>query len=228
MSKGMTLIEFVIVLLLGSLIMISVSSVYIAVAWAYGSQRSDWMCMQSLRTAMLMLDRDIEECAYLLPHDLKVVCYRDKLFIAGLPPTVDHKGLTINSLYAPPYFSIVSSKYGDSIALDTMDIDTDGEPDYIAGHGIISDSGAYEIMNYYSRGNSPIPLKGETPKAGDRTVPAILYQVIGDSLYRNNQLVSENITGFSTKRSGSELNITMRATRNETTKEISYNYSLGE
>jgi prepilin-type N-terminal cleavage/methylation domain-containing protein len=228
MSRGMTLIEFIIVLLLGSLIMLSVSSVYVAVAWAYGSQRSDWMCMQSLRTAMHMLDRDIEECAFLLPHDLKIVCGSNKLFIAGLSETEDHKGLTINSLFAPPYYSTVSSKNRDSIVLDTMDIDTDGKPDYIAGQGIISDSGAYEIMNNYSRGSSPIPLKGGSPKTGDRTVPAVLYQITGDGLYRNNQLVSENITDFTVKRSGSELTIIMRARRNETAKEISYNYSLGE
>jgi hypothetical protein len=48
-----------------------------------------------------------------------------------------------------------------------------------------------------------------------------------DGLYRNGQLVSENITGFSALQSGSELNIKMRATINETTKEISYNYNLG-
>jgi prepilin-type N-terminal cleavage/methylation domain-containing protein len=228
MSKGMTLIEFVIVLLLGSLIMLSVSSVYIAVAWAYGSHRSDWVCMQSLRTAMLMLDRDIEECSYLLPHDLKVVYSGNKLFVAGLPLAADHKGLKINSSYAPPYYSIVSSENRNSIVLDTLDIDTDGKPDYIAGHGIISDSGAYEIINSYSRGHSPIPLKEGTPEPGDRTVPAVLYQVSGDGLYRNNQLVSENITGFSVKLTGSELNIIMRAKRNETAKEISFNYCLGE
>jgi prepilin-type N-terminal cleavage/methylation domain-containing protein len=227
MSRGMTLIEFLIVLLLGSLVMLLVSSLYITVAWAYGSQRSDWVCMQSLRTAMQMLDRDIEECAYLLPGDLKVFCGSNKLFVAGLSETDDHKGLTINSLYAPPYYSIVSSKNGDSIILDTMDIDTDGKPDFIAGQGIISDSGAYEITNNYSRGSSPIPLKGGSPKTGDRTVPAVLYQITGEGLYRNNQLVSENITGFSVKLTGSELNIIMRARRNETAKEISYKYNLG-
>ncbi len=228
MSRGMTLIEFIIVLLLGSLIMLSVSSVYVAVAWAYGSHRSDWICMQSLRTAMLILDRDIEECSYLLPRDMKVVCSGNKLFVAGLPLAMDHKGLKINSSYAPPYYSTVSSKNRNSIILDTMDIDIDGKPDYIAGHGIISDSGAFEIMNNYSRGNTPIPLKEGAPKAGDRTVPAVLYQVAGDGLYRNNQLVSENITGLSAKLTGSELNIIMRAERNETAKEISFNYSLGE
>jgi len=228
MSKGMTLIEFIIVLLLGSLILLSVSSLYIAMAWAYGSQRSDWICMQSLRTAMHILDRDIEECAYLLPRDLKVVFSGDKLFVAGLTATNDNKGLSINSSYAPPYYSTVSSVNKDSIVLDTLDIDTDGKPDYIAGQGIISDSGAYEIMNNYSRGNTPIPLKGGTPKAGDRTVPAVLYQVTGEGLYRNNQLISENITGLSVEHSGSEIKIIMRARSNETAKEISFNYSLGE
>jgi hypothetical protein len=83
-------------------------------------------------------------------------------------------------------------------------------------------------MNNYSRGNTPIPLKGGTPKAGDRTVPAVLYQVTGEGLYRNNQLISENITGLSVEHSGSEIKIIMRARRNETAKEISFNYSLGE
>jgi hypothetical protein len=228
MSKGMTLIEFMIGLLLGSLIILSVSSIYIAVGWAYGSQRSDWLCMQSLRTAMLMLNRDIEECAYLLPQDLKVFCADGMLFISGFPASSDNKGLTFNALYTPPYFSVVSSRYGDSIVMDTLDIDADGKPDYKADYGIISDSGAYEIMHNYSKGNVPVPLKGGAPKAGDRTVPAIVYQMKEDGLYRNGQLVSENITGFSALRSGHELSIKMRATRNETTKEISYNYNLGE
>jgi hypothetical protein len=227
MSKGMTLIEFMIGLLLGSLIMLSVSSIYIAVGWSYGSQRADWLCMQSLRTAMLMLNRDIEECAYLLPQDLKVSCSSNRLFIAGLPVTTDHEGLRVNSLYTPPYFSVVSSKYGDSIVMDTLDIDDDNKPDYKAGYGIISDSGAFEIMQYYSKGNVTVPLKGGAPNAGDRTVPAVVYQMRQDGLYRNGQLVSENITGFSAIQSGSELNIKMRAKRNETTREINYNYNLG-
>ena len=227
MSKGMTLIEFMIGLLLGSLIMLSVSSIYIAVGSAYGSQRSDWLCMQSLRTAMLMINRDIEECAYLLPQDLKVSCSSNRLFIAGLPATTDHDGLRVNSLYTPPYYSVVSSEYGDSIVMDTLDIDADNKPDYRAGYGIISDSGAFEIMQYYSKGNVTVPLKGGVPQAGDRTVPAVVYQMKEDGLYRNGQLVSENITSFSAVKSGSELNIKMRATRNETIKEISYNYNLG-
>jgi hypothetical protein len=227
MSKGMSLIEFMIGLLLGSLIMLSVTSIYIAVGWAYGSQRSEWLCMQSLRTAMLILDRDIEECAYLLPQDLKISCSSNRLFIAGLPVTTGHEGLIVNSLYTPPYFSVVSSKYGDSIVLDTLDIDADNKPDYKAGYGIISDSGAFEIMQYYSNGNVKLPLKDGSPKAGDRTVPAVVYLMKEDGLYRNGQLVSENITGFSAIQSGSDLNIKMRAKRNETTKELSYNYNLG-
>jgi hypothetical protein len=227
MSKGMTLIEFMIGLLLGSLIMLSVSSVYIAVGWACSSQRSDWLCMQSLRTAMLMLNRDIEECAYLLPQDLKISCSNDRLFIAGLPVTADNGGLIFNSLYTPPYFSVVSSQYGDSIVLDTLDIDSDGKADYKADYGIISDSGAYEIMHYYSKGIMPVPLKGGAPKAGERIVPAVIYQMGEDGLYRNGQLVAENITGFSAVQTGNELNINLRATRNGTTREISYNYNLG-
>jgi hypothetical protein len=228
MSKGMSLIEFMIGLLLGSLIMLSVTSIYIAVGWAYGSQRSEWLCMQSLRTTALVLNRDIEECSYLLPQDLKVSCSLSRLFIAGLPVTADHEGLIINSLYTPPYFSVVSSKHGDSIVLDTLDIDADNKSDYKAGYGIISDSGAFEIIQHYSKGSMPVPLKDGSPNEGDRAVPAVMYLIKEDGLYRNGQLVSENITGFSPTLSGSELNIKMRAKKNETTKEISIDYNLGK
>jgi hypothetical protein len=182
--------------------------------------------MQSLRAVAHQIDKDVTQCGYLLPGDLKVYCKSGSVFIAGLPAVSDHSGLQVGESLAPPYYGVVTSKYGDSIITDTLDIDEDGKTDFKANYGIISDSGAFQIMSHYSREHELIPLNDGSPAIGDRVVPAVVYQVSEDGLYRNAQLLAENIEKFSAALTGDDLKIFIKASRNGIAREISYNYTI--
>jgi hypothetical protein len=62
---------------------------------------------------------------------------------------------------------------------------------------------------------------------GDRVIPAIHYDIRGDGLYRNGQLLAEGIDVFHASVEGVTLTVYLRVTSHGTTREIHYAYPIG-
>ncbi|HNY64354.1 MAG TPA: hypothetical protein PKM41_02880 [Deltaproteobacteria bacterium] len=227
MNRGVSLVELMLSLTIGTFLILVLFSMYALISKGYRESRDEWYCMQSLRSAIAQIDADLKQCALLLPQDLKVACADGSLFIAGAPVTSGYPGISLHSENSPPYYSVVQGSRGTTISLDSLDVDSQGSPDYWADLGIISDSGAYVISHGYSRGTSPIPLKS-TPRvqAGDRTVPSNHYELKEDGLYRNAQLLAEAIREFDARVTGNTLTIRLLASHNGEKKDISLSYHL--
>lgn len=227
MNKGVSLVELMISLTISTVLILAVYSMYSLYTKGYLDSRDNWYCMQSLRSSLVQLDSDLKQCAFLLPQDLKIASQKDSLFIAGAPVTSSYSGVSVHGKYPPPYFSIIQSSTAGSITLDTIDIDQDNTPDYRADLGIITDSGPYVISRGYSRGNAMVPLTLQPQvKAGDRSVPSVHYELKGDGLYRNAQLLAEAITGFDATITGKTVTILLTARHNGEEKRTSYRYEL--
>ena len=228
MQKGITLVELMISMAIATILILATYSMHSMAESVYRSTREDWGCMQSLRTALLQLDQDLLQCAYLMPQDLKIVSKQGELFIGGLPVTTQHTGLRLNGSDPPPYFSVVTAREASGLRLDTVDIDQDAVPDFWADLGIITDNGAYVISHAYARGNAFLPLKTRPFAAiGDRVIPAIHYDIRDDGLYRNGQLLAEGIDVFHASVEGVTLTVYLRVTSHGTTREIHYAYPIG-
>lgn len=223
MNKGLSLVEFLVSMTIASVLILALFSMNLLCAGTYTEVRDSWYCMQSLRNALVLLDRDLAQCACLMPPDLKIALLDRELFIAGVPVTSSHGGLSVPQNNAPPLYSLVRSTHGSSLVFDTVDIDTDSVADYWADLGIITDSGPYVISHTYSRGNTFVPITTEaTAAVGDRIVPAIHYELRTDGLYRNAQLIAEAVNGFDTVMEENLLTIRLQAGYNHVCKQISY------
>ncbi|MCD6570966.1 MAG: prepilin-type N-terminal cleavage/methylation domain-containing protein, partial [Deltaproteobacteria bacterium] len=223
MNKGVTLIELIISLAIASILILGLYSVNSISAKTSKQTRENWYCMASIRNSILQLDLDLMQCAYLMPQDMKISTEKNQLFIAGLPHTSKHSGIRLNMNTLPPYFSIIIKSEGSCIKLDTIDIDNNSVPDFWADLGIITDSGPYVISHNYSRGNSRLPLTSKVNvNPGDRVIPAIHYELKSDGLYRDGQLLAEAITGFDAKINSGNLAIHLKASLNNTVKELCY------
>jgi hypothetical protein len=227
MNRGMSLVELLLSLTISTVVILVLCSMYALISKGYRESREGWYCMQSLRSAIVQIDADLKQCAFLLPQDLKVACDRGSLFIAGAPVTSVYPGISLHPKAAPPYYSVVRSCRGNTIGLDSVDVDQEGSPDYWADLGIITDSGPYVITHGYSRGMSSIPLQC-APKiqAGDRSVPSNHYELKEDGLYRNAQLLAEAIHAFDAHVTGNVLSIHLQASHNGEKKDISLTYHL--
>ena len=223
MNKGLSLVELLVSMTITSVLVLALFSMNLLCAGTYTDVRDSWYCMQSLRNALLLLDRDLTQCACLMPQDLKVALAGNQLFIAGIPVTSTHSGLSLSNKYAPPLYSVVRSTSDRSLVVDTIDIDADSVSDYWADLGIITDSGPYVIAHTYSRGNTMVPITTEAATStGDRIVPAIHYELRSDGLYRNAQLIAEAIRGFDMTMEEDLLTIRLQAGYNHVQKQISY------
>ena len=223
MNNGLSLVELLVSMTISSVLILALFSLNLLCAGTYTGVRDSWYCMQSLRNALLQLDTDLTQCACLMPQDLKIALAGSQLFIAGVPVTSKHSGLSLPLTNAPPLYSIVRSRGDRSIVLDTIDIDADTVPDYWADLGIITDSGPYVISHTYSRGNTLVKITQEAAvTSGDRIVPAIHYDLRSDGLYRNAQLIAEAITGFDITKEEHLLTIRLEAGYNHVQKQVSY------
>lgn len=228
MRQGVTLVELMIALAIASILVLAVYRMHSISDNIARSSRESWYCMQALRTALLQLDQDLTQCAYLLPQDLKITAQANGLFIGGVPATADHAGLQLNTLIPPPYYAVMIAHEGSGIRLDTVDIDNDQVPDYWADLGLITDAGAYVIAHTYTRGNTFIPLKTAPPTVnGARVVPAVHYELRGDGLYRDGQILAEGIDAFEAHREGRDVAVYLRAHNHGTVREIQYRFTIG-
>ncbi len=227
MNSGMTLVELMISLTISSLLILSLYSMYSLFSVNYLDTRGSWYCMQSLRNSVIQIDADIRQCACLLPQDLKVACAKNSLFISGPSITSGYSGLELHAKAPPPYYSVVRTSSGKGITIDTVDIDGNDTPDYRADLGIISDSGPSVISHGYSMGNLTIPLTSPiVAKEGDRLVPSVHYELRGDGLYRNSQLLAEAIRAFDARVVGHEITIDLTASHNNEKKTLSCTYHI--
>jgi hypothetical protein len=224
MEKGVGLVELFIALACSSILFLALYQFYQVSAVTHQEMREAWYCMQSLRQASIQLNEDLVQCALLLPQDLKIAAEGSELFIAGVPVTSENPGISISLTNPTPYYALINSSIQGGAILDTVDIDNDGRADFWAGLGILSESGPCVIGPKYSRGlgNKSIPLTcAKMPLQGDRAVPAIHYELKGDGLYRNNQLLAEAVVLFQPTISGNDLTIHMRSRYHGTEKELS-------
>lgn len=228
MGKGVTLVELMVAMAIASIVVLAAYGLHTIGEGVARTARESWRCMQSLRAAVLQLDQDLMQCAYLLPQDLKIAVQGGSLFISGLPATAGHTSLRLNHGDPPPYYAVIRAQDGARIRLDTVDIDGDHDPDFWADLGVITDVGAYVIAHAYVRGTPDIPLEG-TPVAasGARAVPAVYYELRDDGLYRDGQILAEGIDGFDARLEGHALAIYLRATSNGTARDIHYYFTLG-
>ncbi|MGC9323986.1 MAG: PilW family protein [Desulfomonilia bacterium] len=221
MSKGVSLVELLLAITASSVLILALYSLNSVTEKSHREIRDSWYCTQSLRSAIVELNRDLIQCGYLLPEDLRVAFTPHNLFIAGPPRTSQHPGLHLSDSLAPPYFSIVRAVDTHSMTLDAIDIDHDTIPDYWADLGIITDSGPYVISHTYSRGDCVLRLTTEAEPGLDfRVVPAVHYELRPDGLYRNAQLLAEAIVGFEALLETGKLTVSMRASHNGIHKEI--------
>jgi hypothetical protein len=224
MEKGMGLVELLIALASSSILFLALYQFYQVSAVTHQEMRESWYCMQSLRQASIQLNADLVQCALLLPQDLKIAVQGSELFIAGVPVTSENPGISISLTNPTPYYALINSAIQGGAILDTVDIDNDGRADFWAGLGILSENGPCVIGPKYSRGlgNKSIPLTcAIMPVQGNRAVPAIHYELKGDGLYRNNQLLAEAVFLFQPTISGNDLTIHMRSRYHGTEKELS-------
>ncbi len=227
MDKGVSLVELMISLTISTIIILAVYSMYSLFSKGYLDSRDHWYCMQSLRNALIQIDSDLKQCAFLLPQDLKIAPREGSLFIAGAPVTSSYPGLNVHGKYPPPYYSVIQSSTDSGITLDTIDVDYNNTADYRADLGIITDSGPYVISHGYSEGNMLVSLTTPpTVKAGDRSVPSVHYELKKDGLYRNAQLLAEAITAFDSTVTGKTVTILLTARHNGEEKSTSYRYEL--
>lgn len=225
MNRGSSLIELMVALTIASILLLGLYFMTAISSKKYTDLREGYLCMQSIRNTIVHLNHDLVQCAYLLPQDMKVMCQDNELFIAGLPVTSRHSGLEITG--SPPYYSKILSCSESAMRLDTIDIDHDSTPDFWADLGIITGTGAYTINHGYSRGNTRIALCSSVrPQAGERAVPAIHYELKDDGLYRNSQLLAENIGVFTASFDSHKIQVYLKAIYNETQRELQFAYTL--
>ncbi|MCU0575913.1 MAG: prepilin-type N-terminal cleavage/methylation domain-containing protein [Desulfobacterota bacterium] len=227
MIRGMSLVELVIAMACSSLLALALYHFHRVTAVSHGEMRDAWYCMQSLRQATLQLNSDLVQGACLLPQEFKVRAEGSHLFIAGIPVTSQHPGISLSPHIPPPYYSLVVSSEARGASVDTTDIDGDARPDFWADLGMITDSSFCVISHAYVRGNTNLTVAaGRMPLPGDRAVPAIHYELKGDGLYRNSQLLAEAVVHFDPQIKGQELTLQMRSRYHETVKDISLSYPL--
>lgn len=227
MNRGFSLVELLLSLTLSTMVILVLCTMYACFSKGYRETRDGWRCMQSLRSAFAQIDADVKQCALLLPQDLKVAWSGGALFIAGAPVTSGYSGVALQENAAPPYCSVVRECSGRVVELDSVDIDGNSTPDYWADLGIITDSGPCVISHGYSRGVTLISLASSPViKAGDRAVPSNHYELKEDGLYRNSQLLAEDISAFDASIAGTRLTISLTAGHNDEKKDISYTYYL--
>lgn len=227
MAKGMSLVELVIALACSSMLVLALYHMYQVSASSHHEMRDAWYCMQSLRHAAIQLNIDLTQRACLLPRDLAVRTEGSHLYVAGIPVTSQHPGITVSTHVPPPYYALVTASGAHHFVLDTVDIDNDTRPDFWADIGMITDSGPLTISHGYNRGNTLVIVSaGLSPIQGDRVVPAIHYELKKDGLYRNNQLLAEAVALFEPRISGHELTIQMRSRYHGSVKDISLSYPV--
>jgi type II secretory pathway component PulJ len=227
MEKGVGLVELLIALACSSILFLALYRFYQFSTVTHQEMREAWYCMQSLRQASLRLNADLVQCSYLLPQDLKIAVQGGGLFIAGVPVTSENPGISISPPTPVPYYALINSAVQGGAILDTVDIDNDSHADFWAGLGILTESGPCVIGRTYSRGNTKVPLTcAIMPVQGNRAIPAIHYELRGDGLYRNNELLAEAIVLFQPIISGNDLTISMRSRYNGTEKELSLSYRI--
>lgn len=223
----MTLVELLLAMSLASILVLTLLGINSINFKAYRDIRSGWLCMQSLRSALAQIDADLAQCACLLPPDMKAAYQGGTLFISGVPATSSHRGLSVHHRVPPPYFSIVQDVSGSSITLDAVDIDQDGQDDYWANLGVITESGPHVITGSYSRGSRVLTLTSlARSSAGERAVPSVNYMVKEDGLYRNNQLLAEAVCSLEATVSPSKVTVTLKACCHGKEKILSYTHPL--
>jgi hypothetical protein len=227
MDKGLSLVELLVALTCSSLLILALYQSYQLSAATHDQMRSTWYCMQSLRQAAVHLSADLQQCACLLPQDLKLAVEDGRLYIAGVPRTSDHPGISPSRTAPPPYYALVVSRTGSRIELDTVDIDGDARADFWADLGLIADSGPLIAGHAYSRGSISIPLLcRRQPSPGDRVVPAVWYELKEDGLHRNGQLLAEAVVGFHPSIAGNRLTVFLRSRYHGMEKGLTVSYAF--
>jgi hypothetical protein len=224
MEKGVGLVELLIALACSSILFLALYQFFQVSSVTHKEMKASWYCMQSLRQASIQLNADLVQCALLLPQDLKIAVKGSELFIAGVPVTSENPGISISLTNPAPYYALINSSVQGGATLDTVDIDNDGHPDFWAGLGILTESGPCVVGPRYSRDlkNKSLPLTcAMMPLQGNRAIPAIHYELKGDGLYRNNELLAEAVVIFNPMISGNDLTIRMRSQYHGTQKELS-------
>ncbi len=227
MRQGFSFIELMLSITLASLLVLGLYAMNNLFTDTYTELRRGWYCMQSLRNTVLFLNRDLRQCGYLLPQDLKLAEAPNQLFLAGTPLTSQHSGLHYPRQGPPPCFAIVTGADAGGLRLDTVDIDGNAVPDFWADLGLITESGAYVIAHSYRRGGITLPLTS-TPEVftGERAVPAIHYELKKDGLYRNNQLLAEAISTFQPTLRDTTLSIHLKARAHAQERALTFDFPI--
>lgn len=210
MPKAYTLVELMLALAVSCVLLLILGSGCGLIRQSCQNSRSGWCALQSLRQAEVLLDNDFRQLGGLLPADLHVQTWADHLLLPGVAITSRHPGLSLGS-QPPPYYALARSVNGRCLELDTLDIDVDGRVDFIAGQGLIGES-CLGVIDKVDAAAKTVWLtetpRGE-PDVGQRIVPAVCYERRGMELWRNGQLVVENLTGFETESSADALRISL-------------------
>jgi len=227
MSKAFTLVELVVSLALASLLLLLGLSGVGLLRNSYGYNRAAWSSLQTIRLGELMLERDLRNLGYLLPRDLPVRCWSSHLLLAGVPVTSRHPGLRLGAL-PPPYYAVVRTMNGRRLELDSLDLDGDGRIDFVAGQGLIGDSGAGLIERVESA--AAVLWLAEAVegalKPDDRVVPAVHYEQRGSTLWRDGQLALDNLEAFGALLAGDSLRLSLAAGLGRARRSISYDWPL--
>lgn len=226
-EKGMSLVELMVALACASLVTIGLYHLYLVSSTFYKAARDTWSCMQSLRAASLELHTDLAQAACLMPRSLAFRVTSNGLFIAGIPVTSQHPGIQVHPVKAPPYYAVIAETGGAALTLDTVDIDSDGRPDFWAFLGVITDTSAGVVSGSYRRGSLRVPIGHPADvRAGERIVPAVHYELKPDGLYRNSQLLAEAITRFEPRTLGGDLSIFLEAASHEVSKHVHFRFPV--
>ncbi|OPZ60917.1 MAG: hypothetical protein BWY87_00169 [Deltaproteobacteria bacterium ADurb.Bin510] len=223
MSKAFTLAELVVSLALGSLLLLAGLSGFRLLQGSYGHNRATWSSLQTIRLGEIMLDRDLRNLGYLLPRDLPARCWARHLLLAGVPVTSRHPGLSLG-LQTPPYYAVVRSVNGRRLELDTLDLDGDGRIDFVAGQGLIGDSGA-GLIERVETGAAVLWLAEVSNGSlvpDDRVVPAVHYEQRGTALWRDGQLALDGLAAFGAELEGGSLQVSLTAGTGASRRSICY------
>jgi len=227
MSRAYTLVELMLALAVSCVLLLILGSGCGLIRQTCQSSRSGWSALQSLRQAEVLLGNDLRQLGGLMPAELHAQTWADHLLLPGVAITSRHPGLSLGSL-PPPYYALAGSINGRCLELDTLDIDADGRADFIAGQGLIGETcaGVIDKVDAAAKAVWLIETPRGEPAVGQRIVPAVIYERRGMELWRNGQLVVENLSGFETESSADALRISLTAGSGGSQRRIELAYPL--
>ena len=209
-SGGFSLIEVMVALVILAVITVKVLGVMSSQEQTYYAQKR---ALESQTDARLIADlmlRDVRAAGFMVPQTLGISS-RDGGTVAAdalctsepLAISEDFLDGASERLAGAPFSADLGPGTSVQIADADKDIDGDGTDDFVLGGGIILSDGTrthcarIETLGSGAIGYLPATPSGFTiPAANGRAVPAIVYELTGTGLTRNDLLVSRSIEDF--------------------------------